>query len=319
MIKGLLSVIIPSRNEQFLQKTVDDILSKAEGNIEVIIVMDGIWVNVEEFTDKRIRLLHHGTERASKGMRASINSGMAVAQGEYVMKLDGHCMVSQGFDEGLKKTIMKTEEDRTHWIVIPRRHRLDPEKWEIANGGKVPIDYMFLDFPYKIPFHHANGLHGHIWNQRYHERKNIPIDETPSFQGSFYFCTKKHWDEIIVCLDDENYGPFSSEAQEVGMKTWLSGGKVMINKHIEYSHLHKGKRWGSGFAFSNAQYRKHLVDIQKGQSFALDYWLNTKNFKYDFDWFMDKFSDMPNWEKDWKKQIENAKEQLEKDKGILNE
>jgi len=88
MIKELLSIIIPSRNEQFLQKTVDDLLAKAEGLIEIIIVFDGVWGDVSKLTDKRIRMIHHGTVRESKGMRASINAGMAIAQGEYVMKID---------------------------------------------------------------------------------------------------------------------------------------------------------------------------------------------------------------------------------------
>ncbi|MCK5408822.1 MAG: glycosyltransferase, partial [Candidatus Heimdallarchaeota archaeon] len=304
MIQGLLSIVIPNRNEMFLKKTVDDILSKAEGDIELIIVMDGIWVDIDEFTDIRIRMLHHGTERDSRGMRASINAGMAVAQGEYVMKIDGHCMVDKGFDVKLKAVC------KDNYIVIPRRHRLDPEEWKIADGGKLPVDYMAIDYPFKTPFHHANGLHGHIWNQRYHENKDIEIDDTPSFQGSCYFMTRKHWDEVVGPLNDENYGPFSSEAQEVGFKTWFSGGRVVVNKNVWYAHLHKGKKFGRGFAFSNAQYKKHLAEIQKGQKYCIDYWMNTKDYEYDWEWFMNKFPNMPNWEKDWKGQIERDKRKL---------
>ena len=39
-----------------------------------------------------------------------------------------------------------------------------------------------------------------------------------------------------------------------------------------------------------------------------------EDYKYDWEWFMNKFPNMPNWEKDWEKQIKKAKEQLEKDK-----
>lgn len=304
MTKGLLSVIIPSRNEQFLQKTVDDLLSKAEEAVEIVIVMDGVWQENFDWNKKNIVVIHHGTFRDSFGMRPSINAGMAVANGEFVMKLDGHCMIEKGFDVKLKADC----ED--NWVMIPRRHRLDPDKWEIADGGKPPVDYMAIDYPYKIPFHHANGLHGHIWNQRYHERKDILIDDTPSFQGSCYFCTRKHWDKTIIRLEDENYGPFSSEAQEIGFKTLFSGGEVKVNKKTWYAHLHKGKRFGRGFAFSNTQYKKHLDEIQKGQKYCMDYWLNTKDYKYDFEWFINKFPNMPNWEKDWKKQMARDKKTL---------
>lgn len=105
MTKGLLSIIIPSRNEQFLQKTVDDLLSKSEGPIEVICVMDGVWQEDFDWNKKGIVVIHHGTFRDSFGMRASINAGMAVANGEYVMVVDGHCKFSQGYDKELKNTL----------------------------------------------------------------------------------------------------------------------------------------------------------------------------------------------------------------------
>ena len=38
-----VSVVIPSRGEQFLAPTVKDVLAKAAGNIEVIAVLDGYW------------------------------------------------------------------------------------------------------------------------------------------------------------------------------------------------------------------------------------------------------------------------------------
>ena len=67
--------------------------------------------------------------------------------------------------------------------------------------------------------------------------------------------------------------------------------------------MHKGKKYGSGFAFSNAQYKKHLDEIQRGRVYCNDFWLKTKDYKYDFEWFMEKFPNMPNWPKNWKESI----------------
>ena len=39
----MLSVIIPARNEIYLQKTIDSVLSAAKGEIEVIAILDGYW------------------------------------------------------------------------------------------------------------------------------------------------------------------------------------------------------------------------------------------------------------------------------------
>ena len=299
----MLSVIIPSRSPQYLQKTVNDLLNKAEQEIEVIIVFDGIWAESSEFNynvDERVRIIHHGIQFNNYGMRASINRGMAIAKGNYVMKIDEHCMVDKGFDRKLK------EDCEDDWVVIPRRKRLDPEKWENIKDRRPDIDYMFISFPFKKPNDKTCGLHGEIWTERILQRKDILIDETPSLQGSCYFMKKKYWDEVIGPLDEKHYGPFTAEAQEVGFKAWFSGGKVMRNKKTWYSHMHKGHR-GKGYGFSNAQYKQHGIDAERGRKFTRDYWLTTKDYKYDFEWFINHFPNMPGWEGDWKKRIEEAR------------
>ena len=62
---------------------------------------------------------------------------------------------------------------------------------------------------------------------------------------------------------DEKYGPFTQEAQEISNATWLSGGRVMVNKKTWYAHYHKGHR-GKGYGFSNEQYKKHGIASEKG-------------------------------------------------------
>ena len=43
-----LSIIIPSRNEIFLSRTIQDILENIEEDTEVIAVMDGAWAALEQ-------------------------------------------------------------------------------------------------------------------------------------------------------------------------------------------------------------------------------------------------------------------------------
>lgn len=38
-----LTIVIPSRNEIFLTKTIEDILANSEANTEVIAILDGEW------------------------------------------------------------------------------------------------------------------------------------------------------------------------------------------------------------------------------------------------------------------------------------
>src|SRR3990167_11393844 len=99
-MKGYLmvSIVIPSRSDQWLQKTVDDLLGKAEGDVEVIVVYDGRWADPILRDDPRVIQIHHGEVHNNLGMRESINAGVLISSGEYLMVIDEQCMVDQGYD-----------------------------------------------------------------------------------------------------------------------------------------------------------------------------------------------------------------------------
>lgn len=301
----MLSVVIPSRSQQYLQKTIDDLLAKAEGEIEIIVTLDGYWPDPLIKDDPRVVIIHQGMQHDNKGMRAGINTAIDVARGEYVMKIDEHCMVDQGFD---LKLIADHQDD---WVVIPRRYRLEPETWEIIEDGRPPIDYMYLTNPFVRPEDVLYGLHGAIWRERHHENSAIEIDDTMSWQGSCSFFKKSYWEKLFPeGLDDANYGTFTQEAQEIGNKVWLSGGRLVVNKRTWYAHYHKGKR-GKGLGFSNAQYRAHQAMTEKGRIYCIDYWLNNRWEKriHDFEWLLEKFWPVPTWPDDWREQFKSYQEQ----------
>jgi len=232
----MLSVVIPSRNEIFLRRTTQDILGKAEGDIEVIAVLDGYWIFPGDIVDKVI-YLHKGR---AEGMRSAINSGVAIARGEYVMKVDAHCMFDKGFDVKLLNDI----ED--NWVVVPRRKRLDAENWKIRDVGKPDIDYEHITNP-------KNGdMHGQKWTQRALKRRDVLIDDTPTFQGSCWLMRKDYFHHLEL-MDEKNYGLFFNEAQEICLKAWLSGGRAVVNKKTWYAHLHKGEKYGRGYVIGQGQ------------------------------------------------------------------
>ena len=298
-----LSVIIPSRNEHFLQKTIDDLLSKAEGDVEIIVVLDGTWQDVKP--DPRVHIIHHGEVHSNRGLRESVNKGMAYATGKYVMKADGHTMWDQGYDEKLKADC---EDD---WVVVPRRWRLDPENWALtteSEGDKrPPVDYMFIAYPYERPYDRTCGLHGDIWKEAYERRKDVLIDDLMTMQGSAYFMTKKHW-ERLGDMDTSLYGPFTHESQEISNKTWLMGGRVVVNKKTWYAHLHKGKKYGTGYGFNTKQWELWADLHEKGRQYCIDYWMTTQDYEHDFEWLLNKFwffagEGIPTWPSNWKEQI----------------
>lgn len=298
----MVSVIIPSRVDQYLQKTIDSLLERSTGDVEVIVVLDGYWPNPPLKDDPRVQIIHQGTLHNNFGLRAAINAGMAIARGEYVMKLDEHCLMDKGWDEKL----VADYEDNT--IVVPRRYRLDAEKWDLTTkteGDKrPPVDYMYIAYPYERPFDRRCGLYGGgIDLTRYYERKNIPIDETMSMQGSCYFTKKSYWDKLFPNgLDDKNYGSFNHEAQEIHFTAQLSGGKLVVNKKTWYAHYHKGKK-GKGYGFSREQYKRHEWEKEKARRYALDYWLAQPGFAD----LINRFNP-PGWPENWQEKIkEDAK------------
>jgi hypothetical protein len=269
----MISILVPARNEIYLNKTLEDLVLKAEGEIEIIVNLDGYW-QIPLITDPHIIYIHRGTPI---GMRGGINSCVDIAKGEYLMKLDAHCMMDQGYDVKL----IKDYEENT--VVVPRRYALDPKKWQIEErkDDKYPIDFMYLD----------KTLHGIVWNEKNHDPvlKDKLIDETMSNQGSIWFMSKKYF-HYLELMDESLYGMFWNEFQEIGLKCWLSGGRVMVNKNTWYAHWHKNE--GRGYSLPSQE----QINAQKN----IDRWLTEKMFSkqiHKLKWLIDRFAPVPTWEK----------------------
>jgi glycosyltransferase involved in cell wall biosynthesis len=221
----MLSVVIPSYKDPLLHKTIDSLLANAEGEIEIIAVLDGYWPEKPIVNDERVIILHLGKNR---GMRDAINAGVSISRGKYLMRTDEHCIFSKGYD------VILTRDCQPNWIVTPRRYFLDAEKWEIMDIE--PVDYERL----KIR-DIGNGIkkfEGRVWKSRAKERKNIMIDETMAMQGSCWAMEKSWWKKVIKELDTKNYGTMYQDSHEIQFKTWQAGGKLMVNKNTWFAHKH---------------------------------------------------------------------------------
>ena len=284
----MISIIIPARNEQFLQNTIRELLTKAEGEIEIFAVLDGYWPDPTLEADDRLHIIHHGE---AKGMRACINAGVALAKGEFIMKIDAHCMVSQGYDVALAADCEK------NWVSVPRRKRLDAENWCVQESGKPDIDYMYLSFPDNPKDFGGAGLNGKLWEgkNRDEKLKEKLIDDLMSSQGSCWFMRKEYFYELEL-MDEENYGTFWNEFQEIGLKCWLSGGRVIVNKNVWYAHLHKGKKYGRGYHLAESQLIKGAGFTKNWMEFKKAWPKQTLPLNY----LIEKFWPVPTWPEDRK-------------------
>lgn len=281
MVPGRVSVIVPSRNERFLLPTLRDLLTHAAGDLEVIAVLEGYWEHGFP-NDPRLKVLHHGR---AKGMRPAINAAVQMATGQYLLKSDAHCFWPEGYDGQLKADYLEDS-----WILTCRRYALEPESWTLdTSSSKYPIDYHFLSYPYTGEA--TAGLHGAPWRARRDERPHILLDEEMSSQGSMWFMSRAHWDRLGP-MEIHRYGNFLHEFQELGLKTWLGGGAVMVTKRTHYAHLFKGQRYGRGYALGKDGHRD-------GAEFCTRYWMGdewpqrVRNLR----WLVERFNP-PGWPAD---------------------
>lgn len=274
----LLSVIIPARNEVYLQKTIDNVLENIEGDTEVIAVLDGYWPDPSIKDHPRVTLIHH-TE--PKGQRQSVNEAARIAKGKYLMKLDAHCAVDRGFDVKLAADYQEG------WVVVPRMYNLDIETWTPKKHKKT--DYMYIGWQEKDGKLQLRSLY--YGGQQYkdmHRRKEL-IDDTMGCMGPCRFMSAQTYWDLGGC--DEEHGSWGSEGIEWACKAWLSGGALKVNKKTWFAHWFRG---GSGPGFP---YHIKQADIDKARNHAENTWLNDKwdKQKRPFKWLLEKFNP-PGWE-----------------------
>lgn len=290
----MISIIIPAHREPYLQKTIDSLLKNARGEMEIIPVLDGWSPERPIRPDKRVNVV---TLKKHSGMRAAINEGISRAKGEFIMKSDAHCSFGAGFDQILSKNCAED------WLVIPRRYSLEGTTW--ARDRRRPYrDYHYLTYPT------PNGKYGITvsnvdWLERTAQRKNpqYDIDDTMTFQGSCWMAQKNHFLKLVGFLDDraEAYSPFGAEALEIGLKYWLSGGRIKVIKKTWYAHLSKRSGHYKKGIFTQSYKRNQAPS----RTWASKHWVNNeeKGMIHPFSWLVEKFWPVPTWPEDRSKWV----------------
>src|SRR5437868_6018846 len=89
-----LSIVIPARLEEFLPKTVEDLLAHTSDKTEVLVGLDG-YDEPNLPTHTRLRVLK---VPESIGQRAMQNRLVEMSEAKYVAKTDAHCAFDDDFD-----------------------------------------------------------------------------------------------------------------------------------------------------------------------------------------------------------------------------
>ena len=285
-----LSILIPAKEEEFLQQTIDDIFKHAEGDIEVLVGLDGWYLDIPQCS--RLKVFHFP---GGLGQRGCTNALARQSDADYLMKLDAHCSLSQGFDIELLKLVKKAT------VIVPALCNLYAYDWICGKGHKRPCEqfekydkceqcggevkkeivWQPIPKPIMTNYYFDTNLHFQYCEKQDDEHLET---ETMSIQGSCFMISKKDYWDLEIC--DEKFGSWGQQGTEVALKSWLSGGKVISTRRAFYAH------W-----FRTFPYKNPTKDILKTQKYSRDLFLNDKWEKqiHPLIWLVDKFGEPGDW------------------------
>lgn len=314
-----LSILIPARNEMFLAKTVENILTNIRGNTEIIVVLDGQWADPPVPQNERVTVLYNPV---SVGQRAATNQAARISDAKYVMKCDAHVAFDEGFDV---KMMADMQDD---WTMVPAMYNLHAFDWVCDKcghriyqgptpdkcddcGGKMQRDIVWQkkESPYTTAMRFDRDLKFQYWGE-YKKKQKGDLVDTMSLLGACWMLTRDKYWELNIC--DELHGSWGQQGTEVACKTWLSGGRLVVTKKTWFAHMFRTQ--GGDFGFP---YPLSGGDVEKARDYSKNLWLgnNWSKAKHDLKWLIEKFSP-PGWE-DYRGEEEKIVQGKKSKKGVV--
>lgn len=303
-----LSVIIPARNEIFLQRTIVDVLEHSEADTEVIAICDGYWPDPPVLDHPRITVVHH-TE--SIGQRAATNEGARISRAKYIMKADAHCAFGKGFDRIL------IEGCQPDWTMIPSQYALHAFDWKCkgcgeqtyqgvrpnkcakcgGTGFEMVMVWQRRENRLTVSWRFDNTMHFQYW-RKHAKRPECKGDliETMSCIGACFMMDRERF--LKLGGMDEKHGSWGQFGTEIACKTWLSGGKMITSKKTWFAHLFRTGNF-KGFGWDGGSFPYPISGDQQEQArvYSRDLWLNDKwtGAVKPLSWLVDYFKPVPGW------------------------
>lgn len=296
-----LSILIPARNEIFLAQTISNILEHIEGETEIIAVLDGDWAEPPIADHPRVHLIYHSQ---ATGQRAATNEAALLSSAKYIMKVDAHCAFDQGFD-------VKLMADCAHdWTVIPRMFNLHAFDWQCQQcqnrtyQGAMPVvcdQCQGKEFERQLVWkprmsrrtdfaYFDNDLHFQYW-RAYEKRPeaNGDIADVMCSVGAAWFMERSRFHELGML--DEAHGSWGQMGVEIACKSWLSGGRQVVNKRTWFAHMFRTQ---PGFGFP---YPITGTEQDRARDYSRSLWSGNlwEKAVYPLAWLLDKFAPVPTW------------------------
>jgi hypothetical protein len=324
-----LSLIIPSRNEQWLAATVQDALAHLRGDTDIWVALDGPTAHAPVPDDPRV---HVQSYPAPIGQRAASNRLVEATSAPWVMKVDAHCSFAEGFDVALLAAVQPT------FTIVPVMRNLHVFNWVCPQGhmryqspsgpcsgywmcpnghqrpdagtGKCkecgqatvrhegcgqPTELKVMWIPKSNPASRSYRFDSEPHFQYFNEWSKLPegkgtLTETMSLQGSAFMLSRQRWLDLNIC--DESWGSWGSQGIEVACKSWLSGGSVVCCQNTWYAHCFRTQGGDFSFPYTMSAEQQEYAKRRAREVFFGNLWPQQVR---PLSWLIDKFKPIPGW------------------------
>ena len=203
-------IIAVYKDIEALDLIIQSLKTQSYKNFEVIIAEDNNSAEMRDYVSNIEKLKVKHTSQDDQGIRKtrSLNNGILVSEGEYLIFIDGDCVPYSTFIESHVKL------SQPNYIVSGRRCNLGPKYSNLLRQKKLSPLKLEQSFIFKFPLIARDGKEGHIeagiyvsadgfiYNTLLKNRKG-----TQSIVGCNYSCSKS--DMVKINGYDEGYGESS--------------------------------------------------------------------------------------------------------------
>ena len=293
----------------WLQNTIDDALKNFRGDSRILVNLDGNWPLKPIPDHPKVVLVHHTNPI---GQRAGINLLARMSTANYIAKADAHCAFDEGFDVKLMEPY-ESGEISLETTTIPRMYNLHCHDWMCdACGNRT---YQGPTPQHCVKCNHPKLHRELVWQPRWSRRtdfarfdsdlhfqywrayKNRPaakgdIADVLSSVGAMWMMPRRRFKALGGL--DEGHGSWGQMGTEIACKSWLSGGRQVVNKRTWFSHMFRtqGKDFGFPYPLSGKE-------IAAARAHSRKLWIEGKwkGTKYPLRWLLEKFWPVEGWEK----------------------
>ena len=216
MTHSLVSVIISDLFERYLPETIMNLRATADGPVEILVE----------------------TDEDGQGMRHCLNVAANRANGEYLFKVDGHCIMSPHWDTLMKEVCQAND------MVVACIREIDDETWTVRDKG---FDFVTIKPDLNVVKTDKQKFNGE------------KVAETMASIGCAWMIHKDRFNELEQ--NWEELGRLGALGVEWALKIWLSGGRTLVHKDVICGHL---------FRYGGTMKPNDLIFARKilGQRFA---------------------------------------------------